>query len=68
MNNISWFISLVFMDSIHWLISMPKVVIFYHAIIIRNGCTCGYNSAQNPDDRESNNTKFQYCLEIKKKK
>lgn len=46
MNNIFWFVSPVFMDSIHFLISTPKVVIFYHAIIILNACTCGCNSAQ----------------------
>jgi len=58
MNNVFWSLSLVSIDSIHWLISMPKVVIFYHAVVILNGCTCGCNSAQNPDDTESNHTKF----------
>lgn len=68
MNNIFWFTSLVFMDSIHKLISMPKVAIFYHAVIILKGCICGCNCAQNPDDKKSNYTKFQYCLEIENKK
>lgn len=67
MNNVFWFVSLVFMDSIDLLISMLKVVIFYHAIIILNGCICRYNSSQTPNDRRSNYRKFQkcrYCLEI----
>lgn len=57
MNNIFWFVSPVFMDSIHFLISMPKVVIFYHAIIILNACTCGCNSAQKTENQTTQNSR-----------
>lgn len=67
MNNIFWFISLVFMDSICWLISMPKVVIFYHAIIILNGCTCGCNSAQQMTENQTTQSSS-IALKLKKKK